>query len=117
MWPRSKAPPIEQKPTLPLPYTGFSRERIQGLLDLAATGDQASLRGEHGLPAVIDPDTGDSVVHRAAAVGNVSFMRGIMDTFGKQISQNPRAGATLLGPDRAPKPGGRHGPTRGGTHG
>lgn len=97
MWPRPTPPPVVRKPTLPLPYTFYNEgpfeDTVQRVLAIAATGD--GLRSinytssESLLLAAIDPATGDSTLHRAAAAGNIAFMRDISNGFGRQISQRP----------------------------
>lgn len=77
MNPRPPPPPVEPKPMLPIPYRAYPQEplndTIQRFLALAETGSSFALINESYslVLATIDPVTGDSVLHRAAAVGNV----------------------------------------------
>lgn len=90
-------PPVERKPTLPLvlctilngvPGLLSFEDVTQALLAMAETADKARLvtymdtaayaqpRGSAGdlLLTAIDAATGDSVVHRAAAAGNMTVL-------------------------------------------
>ena len=97
-------PPVQRKPTLPLPLTDFDFQHdvpgmdsfevaTQKLLAMAETADKARLRSRMGasglLMAAIDPATGDSVVHRAAAAGNLNVLHTIPTWFGRNLSQQP----------------------------
>jgi hypothetical protein len=92
MWPRPAPPPLEPKPTLPIPPDDPEDTKL--LLALAPTHDGSSLRPRVGtdarLLAAIDPDTGDSALHRAAAAGNYPFMEAVADCFGPNIDKVPR---------------------------
>ncbi|RKU43439.1 hypothetical protein DL546_005957 [Coniochaeta pulveracea] len=96
MFPRPPPPPLEPKPTLPLPFTGYNvaPDETQRLLALAARDDGTSLKSYAGfyelLLAAIDPVTGDSPLHRAAAAGNHASMVSMVYCFGKQLSHVPR---------------------------
>ncbi|RKU43474.1 hypothetical protein DL546_002365 [Coniochaeta pulveracea] len=83
-------PPVP-KPTLPLPVDSsrlLIGDDTQTLLARAKTDD-----GSHLEPTVllnaIDPTTGDSALHRAAAVGNYAFMEAATG-FGKNLWSSPR---------------------------
>ncbi|RAO73448.1 uncharacterized protein BHQ10_009460 [Talaromyces amestolkiae] len=99
MFPRPRPPPLEPKPTLPLPASDYHwklhEDTIQRTLAHAETESFPALRYEShdfGLLLIaIDPDTGDSVLHRAAAVGNVNFLNSIHPMFGKQLGFRPHA--------------------------
>lgn len=99
MFPRPPPPPLEPKPTLPLPFSDYhwklQEDTIRRTLALAETEESiaalSNQSDDFGLLLVaIDPDTGDSVLHRAAAVGNVDFLNGIRAMFGKQLGFRPR---------------------------
>lgn len=99
MFPRPPPPPLEPKPTLPLPASDYHwklhEDTIRRTMAHAETESIAALRNEshdYGLLLIaIDPDTGDSVLHRAAGVGNVDFLNSIRAMFGKQLGFRPRA--------------------------
>ena len=92
---------MERRPALPLPYPLFSGEEpgetiIEQLLATAgSTGGPDHLNiaqfaeADALLLAAIDSVTGDSTLHRAAAAGNIDFIRKIPATFGRQLSQRP----------------------------
>ena len=111
MFPRTRPPPMERKPTLPLSFE-IQRE-IPGLpsfevvtqefLVIAQTADYdglmqymnhvayAQLRGGPSdlLVMAIDPATGDSAVHRAAAAGNIDFLNTVLNSWGRNFGQVP----------------------------
>ena len=110
MFPRLHAPPIVRKPTLPLPDEHYHKPALeyfeavtQTLLAMAPAADKASLTAYRDTPAynqlrcgssdllltAIDPASGDSVLHRAAAAGNIAVLNAILTSFGPQISQRP----------------------------
>ena len=110
MFPGPQAPPVERKPMLPLPYELQHRPElepfevvIQALLAMAPTADKASLTGYMDAAAYsqlragpsdllltsIDLATGDSILHRAAAAGDIDVLDAIQTSFGPQISQRP----------------------------
>jgi hypothetical protein len=98
MYPRPPPPPLEPKPTLPLPYTWHDdapgEDTTQVLLALAPTHDGSRLKSyadrSSRLLAAIDPATGDSPLHRAATAGNYAFMDAMVSCFGPQIDKVPR---------------------------
>lgn len=99
MIPRPPDPPVEPKPALPILNLDHppSEPVTERLLASAATGEDLSDLFPHGLHArwsvflgAIDASTGDSALHRAAAAGNVVFIRTIMDSFGRQVWLQPR---------------------------
>jgi hypothetical protein len=111
MFPRPPAPPVERKPTLPLPLEiqygvpGLPPFEIvtQTLLAMAETTDKAHLMPyleatayaqlragpSDLLLTAIDPATGDSVVHRAAAAGNINGLDAIISSFGPNFRKVP----------------------------
>lgn len=105
MFHRPPPPPVERKPTLSLTFYSCPHEvpglpsfdeATQDLLALAGAADKidavAYAQLEAGgdlLLAAIDPVTGDSVVHRAAAAGNLNALDAIRRSFGKNLSQRP----------------------------
>jgi hypothetical protein len=88
-------PPTERLPTLPMQsedgHPFIDESSAQRLLALAANGTPEELaqhfsRGSsYSLLGAIDPATGDSVLHRAAAVGNLRSMSAIQSTFGPNM--------------------------------
>ena len=111
MFPRPPAPPVEPKPTLPLPFEiqhdvpGLPPFEVvtQTVLAMAETADSArlvpylqgaayaQLRGGPSdlLLTAIDPATGDSVIHRAAAAGNIDVLNAILLSFGPNFRNVP----------------------------
>ncbi|EEA24237.1 hypothetical protein TMatcc_007311 [Talaromyces marneffei ATCC 18224] len=95
--PRRPPPPrLVPKPELPLHdenLRSFMLENgVQELLDSAITEDKpiSTGYGPLDLLAAIDPVTGDSVVHRAASVGNTRFLSGILGCWGKRCGNDKR---------------------------
>lgn len=98
--------PYGHKPTLPFPPSepfrlhgtlvprpGLDLERIPELMTMVPTADVATLQRHHITPGennshivlrAIDPATGDSLLHRAAAAGNVTAMDALRQ-FGRGI--------------------------------
>jgi hypothetical protein len=111
MFPRPPAPLVERKPTLPLPFEiqhdvpGLPPFEVvtQTVLAMAETADRArlvpylqgaayaQLRGGPSdlLLTAIDPATGDSVIHRAAAAGNIDVLDAILHSFGPNFRNVP----------------------------
>jgi hypothetical protein len=107
-------PPLPEKvhkPTLPLPLTQYRdypdmesfEEAVQELLAMAETSDATQMSGQvdaqayehlHAgasdlLLAAIDPATGDSIIHRAAAAGNLKVLHAIYSWFGRNWASQP----------------------------
>ena len=109
-FPRPPAPLVTPKPTLPLPFEIMHdipglppfEDVTQTLLAMAETADRAhlmpfleasayaQLRGSacHLLLTAIDPTTGDSIVHRAAAAANIDVLDAIPSCFGRNFGTN-----------------------------
>ncbi len=111
MFPRPPAPPVKRKPTLPLPLEiqhdvpGLPPFEVvtQTVLAMAETTDEARLvpylqgaayaqlrAGPSDLLlTAIDSATGDSVIHRAAAAGNIEVLNAILSSFGPNFRNVP----------------------------
>lgn len=96
MKPRYPLPSLEEKPVMSFPNPDDNPERLQratqNLLASAITGNASSLSGYFGLKIlnVVDLSTGDSIIHRAASVGNIDFLDGICRCFGREFPIDPR---------------------------
>ncbi len=110
-------PPVVLRPTLPLPLQKYEvhceatpesetepfEVAVQSSLAMATTADRASLvdymdrraylhlRGgpDDLLLTAIDPTTGDSLLHRAAAAGSTDALFAVLQCFGPQLLQRP----------------------------
>lgn len=111
MFPRPPLPPVERKPTLPLPLDiqhdvpGLPPFEVvtQTVLAMAETADEARLvpylqgaayaqlrAGPSDLLlTAIDPATGDSAIHRAAAAGNIDGLDAILASWGPHFRNVP----------------------------
>jgi hypothetical protein len=111
MFPRPPAPLVERKPTLPLPLEiqhdvpGLPPFEVvtQTVLAMAETADNAcfvpylqgaayaQLRAGPSdlLLTAIDPATGDSVIHRAAAAGNIDVLNAVLSSWGPNFRNVP----------------------------
>jgi hypothetical protein len=111
MFPRPPAPPVEHKPTLPLPFEiqhdvpGLPPFEVvtQKLLAMAETAGKAHLMPYLDVTAyaqlwgspsdllltAINPTTGDSIVHCAAATGNINVLNTILYSFGPNFRKMP----------------------------
>ena len=94
--PRPPPPRLVPKPELPLHDEGLGSSMlendVQELLDSAITEDKPISTGYRPihLLAAIDPVTGDSVVHRAASVGNTRFLSGLLGRWGRRCGNDKK---------------------------
>jgi hypothetical protein len=89
--PPSPEPPLEQKPTLPLdPDDGYLDSLdfegiIRDLLVPGTADQEREIKTDMlELLTAIDPVSGDSIVHRAAAAGDLGVLNAIPGCFGRQ---------------------------------
>src|SRR4051812_39137163 len=97
---RPPPPPVELKPTLPLILEAernnitrvdhaTSEDVIQQVMTMAEMGNEAEQGklieyiGRNLLLTAIDPMTGDSFIHRAAATGNIAGLNTILHNWGR----------------------------------
>jgi hypothetical protein len=104
------APAVSHKPTLPLELERYGDPDgpsfdtvVQSVLSMAETEDLASFRSytdRQGYVQLrgsaldlfltaIDPGTGDSTIHRAAAAGNIDALIAVQKSFGRGYAQTP----------------------------
>ncbi|EED12691.1 hypothetical protein TSTA_052150 [Talaromyces stipitatus ATCC 10500] len=94
--PRPPPPRLVPKPELPLRDeslgSSMSENDVQEVLHSAATEFKpiSTTYGPFDLFAAIDPVTGDSVVHRAASVGNTQFLSGLLGCWGRRCGNDKK---------------------------
>jgi hypothetical protein len=96
--PRNPLPPLEQKPTLPMdpddggPVSLDFEGIIRDLLAPGTSDQEREIRTRRvdsvDLLTTIDPFTGDSIVHRAAAAGDLAVLDAIPSCFGWQLTSH-----------------------------
>ncbi|KAI0521872.1 hypothetical protein F5B22DRAFT_594419 [Xylaria bambusicola] len=85
-------PPTIRKPKLPIHDDCYEDDKLQELLAIASGAQASTVLGRASsstLVDIIDPETGDSPLHRAASAGVLEAMDVMMDCFGPNTSQRP----------------------------